>query len=353
MTSVFDTTVRPLDEGAPTPDPVRVPVPVPTSGHWQHSIRKTVWTLNVGPGPGKRYAPEVCSLTYPLLEGYARKIGADFRIIQERKFPEWPVVYEKLQIHELAKGGRYCNRCNAKLWIRGPESNGYFRENGVGCGCGGEFIEYPPSEWNIYIDSDALVNPEMFDITEHLGKDTVAHNGKDMAGVRWSYDQYFRRDGRHIGSCNWFTIASDWCLDLWRPLDDLAPEEAFRNIHITVGEHNSGECRTEHLIDDYTLSRNIARFGLKFKTITDICGELGWKNESGKGFSPHLYHLYTIPEREKISRMLAVLSTPNGQIIMDPRNPEGRPGGPGPIGVGWGLMSPEEANERRKEWGVR
>jgi hypothetical protein len=77
-----------------------------------------------------------------------------------------------------------------------------------------------------------------------------------MAGVRWSYDQYFRRDGRHIGSCNWFTVASDWCLDLWRPLDDLTLDEALANINITIGERNSRLCGTEHLIDDYTLSRN-------------------------------------------------------------------------------------------------
>jgi hypothetical protein len=78
-------------------------------------------TLNIGD-----YAPEICALTYPLLQSYARKIGADFYVIRESRFPDWPLVYEKLQIYDLARNG---------------------------------------SDWNIYIDSDALVNPEMFDVT--------------------------------------------------------------------------------------------------------------------------------------------------------------------------------------------
>src|SRR5271167_1374086 len=137
-------------------------------------MRKSLWTLNV-----ENYAPEITALTYPLLKRYARKIGADFRVITTRKFPEWPVTYEKMQVYE---GGK---------------------EN----------------DWNIYIDSDAIVHPDMFDPTDHMGGDTVAHNGRDFAGNRWVYDRFFRRDGRHIGSCNWFTVGSDMCIDLWRPLD--------------------------------------------------------------------------------------------------------------------------------------
>jgi hypothetical protein len=262
---------------------------------WSRAIEKTIYTLNIGD-----YAPEICALTYPLIQAYARKIGAKFHVIRERKFPDWPVVYEKLQIHELG------------------------RVDG--------------NDWNIYIDGDTLVNPEMFDITEYLHKDAVCHNGRDMAGIRWKYDQYFRRDGRHIGSCNWFTVASDWCLDLWRPLDDLTLEQAVANIHITLSERNSGLCQTEHLIDDYTLSRNIARFGLKVQTVQDICGRLGWLAPNGLPMSPFLYHQYTISNEQKVRQMLAILSTPNGQ--------------PGPAGAGWGLLTPEGVAEYQRRWGV-
>lgn len=218
-------------------------------------MKKTVWTLNIA-----NYAPEITALTYPFLKHYAYKIGADFRIITERKFSEWPVVYEKLQIFELG------------------------REN----------------DWNIYIDSDALVHPDMFDVSDHLPANTIAHNGRDMAGNRWRYDRFFRRDGRHIGSCNWFTVGSRECIDLWRPLDDLTLDEALANIFPIVSEINSECFSKDHLIDDYTLSRNIAMFGLKATTVIDIM-----KNEGHSG--DYLWHVYTLPLAEKVRQMKEVL----------------------------------------------
>jgi hypothetical protein len=263
---------------------------------WSKRIKKTLYTLNIGD-----YAPEICALTYPLMQAYARKIGADFFVIHERKFPEWPVVYEKLQIFELGR-------------LHG-------------------------NDWNIFADADALISPEMFDITDFLSKNTVCHNGRDMASIRWKYDHYFRRDGRHIGSCNWFTVASDWCLDLWRPLEDLTLEQALPNINITIAERNSGLCKTEHLIDDYTLSRNIARFGLKVQTVIELCAQLGWRAPGGQPFSPFLFHKYTIPNEQKIKEMLMILGTPNGQ--------------PTPVGAGWGLLTPEAVVAYQKEWGIK
>ena len=216
-------------------------------------MKKTVFTLNVDD-----YAKEITDLTYPLIKQYAHKIRAEFQIISKRKFPEMPPVYEKLQIYELGKG----------------------------------------NDWNIYIDSDALVHPDLMDLTEHLSKDTVLHHGADMASVRWTYDKYFRRDGRNIGSCNWFTVASDWCIDLWTPLD-LTLHEAMANIHPTLNEIQCG-IDASHLIDDYTLSRNIARFGLKFTTFLDLTQKIG---ERGN----FLWHEYTIPVGEKVARIKEVL----------------------------------------------
>ena len=218
-------------------------------------ITKALWTLNVND-----YAPEITALTYPLLKRYAYKIGAEFIVITDRVFPNFPPVYEKLQIYRL----------------------------------GQDF------DWNIYIDSDALVHPDFFDPTEHLNKDTVMHNGIDLAGVRWKYDRFFRRDGRHISSCNWFTVGSDWCIDLWKPLDDLTLEDAVANITVTLSEANSGVVEPSHLIDDYTLSRNIAKFGLKVDTLTAL------KQRRGDA-TDYLWHLYTLPIEEKAKLMRNVL----------------------------------------------
>jgi hypothetical protein len=230
-------------------------------------LKKTIFTLNVDD-----YSPEITELTYPLIKRYAHKIGADFHIISKRKFPQFPPVYEKLQIYDLGREMK--------------------------------------NDWNIYIDSDALVHPDMFDVTEFINKDTVCHNGADMANNRWRYDRYFERDKRHIGSCNWFTIASDWCLDLWHPLD-IPYEEALEQIFPIQNELNTIVTR-DHLIDDYTLSRNIAKYGLKFTTILKILEQLG---DSGN----YLWHQYTMTTKEKVEVMRRVMAN---WLITDYKDPK-------------------------------
>ena len=219
-------------------------------------IKKTIFLLNID-----NYDPEITALTYPLIYRYAEKIAAEVYIIKERVFPERAPVYEKMQIYHLAQKMQ--------------------------------------NDWNIYIDSDALVHPDMFDVTEFLHKDTVAHNGHDMANNRWRYDNYFRRDGRHIGSCNWFTVASDWCLDLWHPLD-IPYHFALKNIFPTQTELSTVITK-EHLIDDYTLSRNIARFGLKFTTVMEIQAK---NNDPGNYF----WHQYVLNHAEKVKQMKEILN---------------------------------------------
>jgi hypothetical protein len=230
-------------------------------------MKKVLWTLNVD-----GYAPEITALTFPLFRLYARKMGAEFRVIESRKFPDWPPVYEKLQIYESGKD----------------------------------------NDWNIFVDADAIVHPEMWDPTDHLHKDTVCHNGNDLAGNRWRYDRFFRRDARHIGSCNWFTVASDWCIDLWKPLEDLSFEQALGNISPTPSEQSNG-ITAAHLIDDYTLSRNIAQSGLKFTTIRDI-------QERIKDKGNYLWHIYTVSVPEKVRQMREILHV-WGLDVMDLEQP--------------------------------
>jgi hypothetical protein len=219
--------------------------------------RKTLYTLNIGP-----YAPEITALTYPLLTAWARRIGAEFVVIDEARFPTWPICYEKLQIHERARERQ--------------------------------------DDWSIFLDSDALVHPDTPDFTRLIPRDTVAHNDVDMAALRWDYDEYFMRDGRHIGSGNWLAIASTWCLDLWRPLDDLNREEAVARIHPPAFEREAG-ITPEHLLDDYVLSRNIARFGLKFTTIKTVQEQ---QHIAGEFF----FHDYLLPVADKVKALKATLT---------------------------------------------
>jgi len=219
--------------------------------------RKTVYTLNLGP-----YAPEITALTYPLLTAWVSRIGADLVLIDERRFSAWPVCYEKLQIYERAQA----------------------RDD----------------DWCIFVDSDVLVHPDTPDFTRLIPRDTVAHNDADMAAVRWDYDRYFQRDGRHIGSGNWLAIASAWCVDLWRPLDDLTLEEALARIHPAAFERRAGTT-PDHLLDDYVLSRNIAKYGLKFTTIKRVQEQTGCSGE-------FFHHDYLLSVAEKVAALKQTLT---------------------------------------------
>lgn len=211
------------------------------------NLTKCVWTLNVN-----GYAKDITDITYPYIKAYAEKIGADFRTISDRCWPDAPVTYEKLQLHKL--GEQY--------------------------------------DWNIYIDSDALVHPDMFDVTRHIYPDTVLQYGSDLAGTRWKDDKYFRRDTRQISSCNWFTVASSDCLDLWHPLEDMSVQQALANIKPQLKE--SKTCSDGHLIDDYVLSRNIARYGLRYKTFLDL---LKFLHSDGAQF---FFHTHLLTPKEKV-----------------------------------------------------
>lgn len=215
-------------------------------------MKKAIFTLNIS----GNYDPDLTAITYPFLKHYARKIGAEFIEITKRKFSKWPVTYEKMQCYELAKE--------------------------------------MDNDWNMFIDCDTLIHPDMIDITNYLPMDTVAHHAFDFAGLRWRYDKYFWRDGRNIGSCTWFNIFSKWCIDMFRPLDDLTPEDVENNIFPTWGELKSTMVPPIRLIDDYVCSRNIAKYGLKFTTVQKIMKDLGMESLN------FLCHFYMIPTEEKI-----------------------------------------------------
>lgn len=210
-------------------------------------MKKTVYTLSIG-----NYAPEITKLTFPLMKMWAKKIGAAFHVITDRKFPEFPIPYEKFQISKLSK------------------------EHG--------------NDWNYFWDADALIHPDMWDPTEVVGKEVTVSNGSDFVPMRFKPDKYFRRDGRFIGKGNWCMIGSDWVAeDLWSPLHDLTADEAANKITPLLSE-TSTVIEPYHLIDDYTVSRNISRYSLKHILIPTLKEQLK--------ISTHqpslLWHLYTI-----------------------------------------------------------
>jgi hypothetical protein len=217
----------------------------------QKKIKKTIFTLNFD-----NYDPEVIRLTSPFLKRYADKINAELAIIDKRKFPKYPVAYEKLQIYELGTA----------------------------------------NDWNIYIDQNCLIHPDLFDITEVIPEDTVLNFGADFAGNRFRSDNLFRRDGRNIGGSSFVTVSSHLCHDIWEPLGDIKAEEALDNIKKDRKEEKAGYPQ-RHGIDDYVISRNIAKYGIKFKTFLKLLDEMG------RGADEYIYYDFLVKDNDRAEKI--------------------------------------------------
>ena len=216
--------------------------------------KKTLYTLNLDPEDYK----EITAMTYPLLKHYARKCGAEFHEITERKFPDWPPTYEKLQVYELGREAK--------------------------------------NDWNIFFDADAMIHPNTPDFTEIVTKDICLHNGADFSPFRFKKDRFYMRDGRNIGSATWCCICSDWCLEMMEPCHDMTPAEVQDMIFPTADELKRGVTPIR-LVEDFLIGRNIAKYGLHFKMIKTLMKE--WEVENAQMF----YHIYAVPKEEKVAKM--------------------------------------------------
>lgn len=171
---------------------------------------KTVWTVAVD-----NYFPQLCEITLPNIEAYAKRIGADFRVITERRHPEFPPTYEKLQVHDLDAGG-----------------------------------------WNILIDADMLISSTFWDVTEVVPPTHVGmYMAFDCRSLFPMDDPYFKRDGRNLGVASNFLVIPEGCVDFWTPLEEPADVVLPK-------------LKRQFIVDEYCFSRNVARFGLKTTGIT-------------------------------------------------------------------------------------
>jgi hypothetical protein len=172
------------------------------------SNKKCIHVLNIG-----NYYPELTEITLPLIEKYSRRIGADLNIITDRKYNDYPVTYEKMQVHDYGKN----------------------------------------YNWNILMDLDLLVNPNAPDITINP-KDKVYTQYIFNASNYFQADRFFIRDGRDVALCAFFVMTTDLTHDLWKPLKGSYQE-------------NQHKTKREHIIDEYCISNNMAKYGLKYSGI--------------------------------------------------------------------------------------
>lgn len=209
---------------------------------------KTIYVLNID-----NYLPEITSITYPLIRDYCKRIGAEFIEIKDRKFKDYPITYEKLQIYELGKN----------------------------------------SDWNIYIDSDVLISPYLQDITNDVNHNTVIIKDGFKADLKFPINSYLLRDGRNFGVSGCLIACSNICHDFWRPIE-ISSEEMINNIMISEENIQKGLTKG-HYSDEYAFTMNVARFGLK------CIGLKKWEHE-------FIYHPYDYDNQEdKLNDLKRVL----------------------------------------------
>ena len=204
-------------------------------------MRKLIHVVNIND-----FFPELFALTYPTIRSYAERNGYMINMITERKFPDYPINYEKLQVYEDGKN----------------------------------------AEVNILCDADMLIHPEFPDVTEFLKRDSIAFN--DNYNISWKYHvdriRYFMRDGRDVGIATNFVVSSDWTHDVWKPLplsqkdiEDLAKKEA------TEGDNDPTQRGWGHYADEFALSYNMAKYGLKYTGVTWEDWMRPWLVHTGTG----------------------------------------------------------------------
>lgn len=196
---------------------------------------KRLFVLRVGD-----YRPDLCRFTIPTIKKYAKKIGAEYVEITEREFGaryNWdptlndnlggevlknplPVTLEKLQVYNLGRD----------------------------------------SDWNILVDADVMIHPTMPDVTKFLSPVAVSSAFAFDASAMFRPNRFFERDGRNIGIVANFVVSTSHTHDVWDYTQAIYPDD-LETLPLSTWT------KREFIIDEYVLSSNLAKFGLRHSGI--------------------------------------------------------------------------------------
>jgi len=165
------------------------------------------------------YFPELWEMCLPTIKAYAYRTGSELNIITQRKFSEWHINYEKFQVYEDGKH----------------------------------------ADANFLIDADILIHPQFPDFATGITfPHHIAFNDNYHASSKFYVENnlYFQRDGRDVGIASNAVISFKSTHDVWEPLT-ITPKEGKNITFVREGD-----------IDEYCLSHNMAKYGLKYTGIT-------------------------------------------------------------------------------------
>lgn len=169
---------------------------------------KKLFVVRVG-----NYWPEICRYTIPTIEFWAKKNNWQYVEIKDKYFNgDFSPTVEKLQIAKL-----------------GAES-----------------------DWNLLIDADVMIRPDLYDMTNSEDPKIVRSSYGFPADKKFKSSLYFERDGRNQGISGGCVLSSRLTHDLW----NNSPLQWAKD-----------HCADRHIIDEFVISTNLARYGLKFDGI--------------------------------------------------------------------------------------
>ena len=162
------------------------------------------------------YLPGLCALTLPTIERYAKKIGASFTLIDQRRYPEYPPTYEKMQVYDLGRGNDY----------------------------------------NILFDCDLAFTEDMYDVTELVPQGSLGCWMVYPPSVTIKYDEYIKIEdpSETIPATNFLVVPGD-IHKVWEPFD-MSYEEA------------SSRMKRLFVIDEYCVGRNVKKYGVPIVSAT-------------------------------------------------------------------------------------
>lgn len=145
-------------------------------------------------------------------------------MITERKFHEYPVIYEKIQVYEDGKD----------------------------------------ADLNLLVDADMLIHPHFPDVAQIVPPHHIGFNDNYNISSKFHTHllDYFLRDGRDVGIATNFVVSYKSTHDIWEPLP-YTPQE-IENLSIKGLNHRGWG----HYADEFCLSHNLAKYGLKYSGIT-------------------------------------------------------------------------------------
>lgn len=178
-------------------------------------MKKAVHVVNID-----NFFPELWDLTYPTIKAYADRIHADLNIISKRKYEGVHINFEKMQVYEDGKS----------------------------------------YDANFLVDADVLIHNKFPDFTTIVPNHHIGFNHNYHASTKFdvSNNIYFQRDGRDVGIASNAVISYKSTHDIFE-LNSIETNDIPKICKVREGD-----------IDEYNLSLNLAKYGLKY---TGICWE--------------------------------------------------------------------------------